>query len=205
MPVCFFDINLKDMMGIGYLILLAGIAAICIFFAKKKKSYSGGIMETSKSPMERVIRVYDMDVARLNDAIDEFINNYAEDEEDERPSAITQDGGAIQLTFSPNLDYISMCYWVNCLVYANDYLVCANEEKKVRFKVYGWYPFGEVQMNEERMPFSNQKVMMYVDQADKECDNISFVTPDGSHYLQPFAIGNNLKSVSSGERYLEVH
>jgi hypothetical protein len=148
--------------------------------------------------MERVIRVYDMDVARLNDAIDEFINNYAEDEEDERPSAITQDGGAIQLTFSPNLDYISMCYWVNCLV-------CANEEKKVRFKVYGWYPFGEVQMNEERMPFSNQKVMMYVDQDDKECDNISFVTPDGSHYLQPFAIGNNLKSVSSGERYQEVH
>ena len=39
--------------------------------------------------------------------------------------------------------------------------------------------------------------MMYVDKDDTEHDNISFVTPDGSHYLQPFAIFNNLKKITS--------
>ena len=40
--------------------------------------------------------------------------------------------------------------------------------------------------------------MMYVDKDDTDHDNISFVTPDGSHYLQPFAIFNNLKPIAGG-------
>ena len=40
--------------------------------------------------------------------------------------------------------------------------------------------------------------MLYVDKDDTEHDNITFVTPYGVHYLQPFAISNNLKLQDCG-------
>ena len=177
-------------MSTTYLLIMAVIAAICIFFARKKNSDAASIKETTMSPSERVIQVYDMDEAKLNDTIEEYTRNYAENEE-EHPTVVIQQDGIIRLTFTAETDYISFCYWVNYLVYCD-------EEKQKRYTVYGWYPFGELEINGERQPFSNQTVMLYVDKNDTQYDNISFVTPDGSHYLQPFAIFNNLKPIVGG-------
>ena len=177
-------------MSTTYLLIMAVIAAICIFFARKKSSDAASIKETTMSPSERVIQVYDMDEAKLNDTIEKITRNYAEKEE-EHPTVVIQQDGIIRLTFTPETDYISFCYWVNYLVYCD-------EEKQKRYTVYGWYPFGELEINGERQPFSNQTVMLYVDKNDTQYDNISFVTPDGSHYLQPFAIFNNLKPIVGG-------
>ena len=169
-------------------VLLLSLVALFVFYLYKKKgSSSSDFKELAMSPAERIIRVYDMDKEQLKNAVDSF-----SDISDDEISAITPEGdNQFRLTFNPSLNYIGMCYWVNYLVYSD-------EEKKIRYKVYGWYPFGEVEINGEPQPFSNQTVMMYVDKDDNEHDNISFVTPDGKHYFQPFAIGNNLKSLDHG-------
>ena len=188
-------------MSTPYLILLAIIAAACLFFARRKKEEnevkSGSFEEKTKVDAERVICVYDMDDERLQKTIDEFVNMYSDNGDVERPS-VRHEGTAYWLSFSSNVDYVSLCFWVNYLVYCD-------EKQQQRFMVRGWYPFGEVLINGEVMPFSNQTIMLYVDKEDKECDNVSFVTPDGKHYLQPFAIRGNLKPLDHGsESYQEM-
>ena len=188
-------------MDTSYLIILAVIAVVCLYFARRKKNGdSGTFKELTKSPVQPVILIHDIDKESLKEAYDHF-SDISEQEvtsiEPEgngfrltfTPSIEPEDNG-FRLTFTPETDYIAFCYWVNYLVYSD-------EEKQKRYSVYGWYPFGEVEIKGEKQPFSNQTVMMYVDKDDTEHDNISFVTPDGSHYLQPFAIFNNLKKITS--------
>ena len=179
-----------------YLIIMAVLAAVCIVLAKAKRKEPDGLKEEKVDDRERVIRVYDMEEAKLADTVDEFLNLYSDRGDVIKPK-VSWENGAFKLTFSAKVDYISMCYWVNYLVYAD-------KESKHHYRVRGWYPFGEVYMKGDKMPFSGQTVMLYVDKDDTEGDNISFVTPDGQHYLQPFAIGNNLKAVGPiGEKYVE--
>ena len=171
-------------------LLLALVALFVFYLYKKNGTKASDFKELTKSPTERVIRVYGMDKEHLQKAIEDFSNI-----SDNLISSISREDDAFRITFKPTTGYIDFCYWVNHLVYSD-------EEKNQRYKVYGWYPFGEVQINGEPQPFSNQTVMMYVDKDDTEHDNISFVTPDGQHYLQPFAIGNNLKPSDSTEEYI---
>ena len=174
-------------MNTSYLLILAAIAAVCLFFARRgKNNSSGSIKELTMSPAERIIRIYDIDKETLKEAYEHF-----SDISEQEISSIEPDGNGFLLTFTPETDYIAFCYWVNFLVYSD-------EEKQKRYKVYGWYPFGDVEINGVKQPFSNQTVMMYVDKDDTDHDNISFVTPDGNHYLQPFAISNNLKPIPGG-------
>ena len=175
-------------------ILLLALVALFVFYLYKKNSTkASNFKELTMSSSERVIRVYGMDKEQLEKAIEDFY-----DISDDLISSISREDDAFRITFKPSTGYIDFCYWVNYLVYSD-------EEKNHRYKVYGWYPFGEVQINGVSQPFSNQTVMMYVDKDDTEHDNISFVTPDGHHYLQPFAIGNNLKPIVNGsESYLRV-
>ena len=174
-------------MNTSYLLILAAIAAVCLYFARRKKNNSSGsIKELTMSPAERIIRIYDIDKETLKEAYEHF-----SDISEQEISSIEPDGNGFLLTFTPETDYIAFCYWVNFLVYSD-------EEKQKRYKVYGWYSFGDVEINGVKQPFSNQTVMMYVDKDDTDHDNISFVTPDGNHYLQPFAISNNLKPIPGG-------
>ncbi len=172
--------------------MLAVIAAACLFFARRKKEEekSSDFEEKTKVDAERVICVYDMDKERLQETIDGFINMYSDNGDVERPT-VRHEGIYYRLSFSSKVDYVSLAYWVNYLVYCD-------EKQLQRFMVRGWYPFGEVLIKGKMMPFSNQTVMLYVDREDKECDNISLVTPDGNHYLQPFAISGNLKLLDQG-------
>jgi hypothetical protein len=173
-------------MNTSYLLILAAIAAVCLYFARRGKTNSSGTLkELTMSPAERIIRIYDIDKETLKEAYEHF-----SDISEQEISSIEAEDGGFRLTFTPETDYISFCYWVNFLVYSD-------EEKQKRYKVYGWYPFGDVEINGVKQPFSNQTVMMYVDKDDTDHDNISFVTPDGNYYLQPFAISNNLKKITS--------
>ena len=175
------------------ILLLTLLAIIIFYFYKKTGSGKNNFKEIPNTSVNRVIRVYDMDKAQLKEAIESF---HDFQDADEQLSIHQESDNQFLLTFPPTLDYIGMCYWVNFLVYSD-------EEKQHRYKAYGWYPFGEVQLNGQPQPFSNQTVMMYVDKDDTECDNVSFVTPDGNHYLQPFAISNNLKPFdNSSEKYI---
>ena len=175
-------------------VLLLVLVALFVFYLYKKKATSSSdFKELTMSPSERVIRVYSMDKEQLEKAIEDFSNI-----SDNLISSISREDDTFRITFKPTTGYIDFCYWVNYLVYSD-------EEKNQRYKVYGWYPFGEVEINGEKQPFSNQTVMMYVDKDDTEHDNISFVTPDGRYYLQPFAIGNNLKPRDTGtENYSTI-
>lgn len=174
-------------MNTGYLLILAAIAAVCLILARRNKNgNSGTFKELTKSPDQPVILIHDIDEETLKEAYDHF----SDVSEQEVLSVEPEDNG-FRLLFTPETDYISFCYWVNYLVYSD-------EEKQKRYTVYGWYPFGEVEINGENQPFSNQTVMMYVDKDDTDHDNISFVTPGGNHYLQPFAIFNNLKPIDGG-------
>ena len=174
-------------MDTGYLIILAVIAVVCLYFARRKKNGgSGTFKELTKSPTQPVILIHDIDKETLKEAYDRF-----SDISEQEVTSIEPEDNGFRLTFTPETDYIAFCYWVNYLVYSD-------EEKQKRYSVYGWYPFGEVEIKGEKQPFSNQTVMMYVDKDDTEHDNISFVTPDGNHYLQPFAIFNNLKPIVGG-------
>ena len=40
--------------------------------------------------------------------------------------------------------------------------------------------------------------MIYVDKDDDKYDNVSFVTPDGNYYFQPFASNYSFKAVKKG-------
>ncbi|MCR5589058.1 MAG: hypothetical protein K6F72_05545 [Bacteroidales bacterium] len=177
-------------MSIVYLLILAAIAAVFLIFARKKSCGGKELVEKTKAGGERVICVYDMDKERLQNTIDEFIGLYSDNGDVERPK-VKSDGKVFRLFFSPALGYVSMCYWVNYLVYAD-------ESRKSRYTVRGWYPFGEVLQNEELLTISNQTVMLYVDKDDRTYDNVSLVTPDGHHYLQPFAVAGNLRPVAKG-------
>ncbi|MBO7576305.1 MAG: hypothetical protein J6T03_02435 [Bacteroidales bacterium] len=174
---------------------MALIAAVCLFFARNNKSGQSKFNESPDLSSPRVIAVFDMDENHLQQTIDEFLNTYTDN--NERPT-VSHSGNISKLTFSPNMDYISLCYWVNFLVYSN-------QNAKNPYKVLGWYPFGQVQLNGKNLSFSNQTIMLYIDKDDHEYDNISFVTPDGKHYLQPFANTANLKpNPHGGEDYLPV-
>ena len=150
--------------------------------------------------MARTSIVYDMEEEKIREVVNDFIDLYSDrdsGQEDEERPAIDSAGEAIRLTFGSTMTYIEMCYWVNYLVYAD-------EGRQHRYDVRGWYPFGEVQIKGEKQPFSDQTVMIYVDKGDKEADNISFVTPDGRHYIHLFAVGGSLRPYSeSKEKYRE--
>jgi hypothetical protein len=173
------------------ILLLALLAVVVFYFYHKTDSGKNNIKELSNTSVDRVIRVYGMDKEQLKKAIDSF----SDISENEGITSITPEGdNQFRLTFNPSLDYIGMCYWVNSLTYSD-------ESVQRRFLVRGWYPFGEVQLNGQLQPFCNQTVMIYVD----EHDNVSFVTPDGKHYLQPFSVSNNLKPLdSSNEKYIPM-
>ena len=188
-------------MSTPYLLLLAAMAALCLYFARRKKDDGVELKETTTSPLDRTIIVYDMEEEKIREVVDDFIDLYSDRDSGhgdmERP-AIDTAGDAIRLTFGSTMTYIEMCYWVNYLVYAD-------EGRRHRYEVRGWYPFGEVQINGEKQPFSDQIVMIYVDKGDKEADNICFVTPDGSHYIHLFAVGGSLRAYSeSKEEYQRV-
>ena len=185
------------MMRIEYLLIMAALAALCLACARrgndaadKTEETGGNFEEMTTSDIERVICVYDMDSTHLQKTINDFLTMYSEDGDIERPS-VSQENGVFKLTFSSALDYLHMCFWVNYLVYSD-------ENQQQRFTVRGWYTFGEAQRKDEVMPFSHQTVMLYVDKADEAYDNISFVTPDGTHYLQPFAANKKFHSVVNG-------
>ena len=174
-------------MNTGYLLIMAVLAAVCLILARRKKNGDTcTFKELTMSLAERVILIYDIDKKALAEAYGHF-----SDISEQEVLAIEPEDNGFRLTFKPETEYISFCYWVNYLVYCD-------EEKQTRYTVYGWYPFGEVEINGEKQSFSNQTVMMYVDKDDTDHDNISFVTPDGRHYLQPFAIFNNLKPIAGG-------
>ena len=136
---------------------------------------------------ERVIRVYDMDILQLTTALRDFAQMYGEDWA--QNVTVTKKDDCFSLTLIPTINYYHFCLWVNYLVYS---------DKNQLFKVRGWYPFGEVKLNNEVQPFSNQTVMIYVDKDDDEYDNVSFVTPDGNYYFQPFASNYSFKAVKKG-------
>ena len=176
-------------------ILLLALLAVVFYFYHKTGSSTNNIKELSNTSVDRVIRVYDIDKEQLKKNVYDF----SDISENEGITSITPEGdNQFRLTFKPSLDYIGICHWVNFLTYPD-------ESEQHRFLVRGWYPFGEIQLNGELQPFSNQTVMIYVDKDDTEHDNISFVTPDGKHYLQPIDISNNLKALNSGnEKYIPL-
>ena len=150
-------------MNTGYLLIMAVLAAVCLILARRKKNGDTcTFKELTMSLAERVILIYDIDKKALAEAYGHF-----SDISEQEVLAIEPEDNGFRLTFKPETEYISFCYW-------------------------------EVEINGEKQPFSNQTVMMYVDKDDTDHDNISFVTPDGRHYLQPFAIFNNLKPIAGG-------
>ena len=174
-------------MNTGYLLIMAVLAAVCLILARRKKNGNHGTsQEQTMPPTERVILIYDIDKETLKEAYDHF-----SDISEQEVSSIEPEGNGFRLTFTPETDYIASSSSVNYPAYAD-------EESPARNTAYASYPFGEVEINGEKQSFSNQTVMMYVDKDDTDHDNISFVTPDGSHYLQPFAIFNNLKPIVGG-------
>lgn len=178
------------------ILLLAFLAVVVFYFYHKTGSSTNNIKELSNTSVDRVIRVYDMD----NEQLKKNVYDFSDISENEEITSITPEGdNQFRLTFKPSLDYIGICHWVNFLTYPD-------ESEQRRFLVRGWYPFGEVQLNGQLQPFSNQTVMIYVDKDDTEHDNVSFVTPDGKHYLQPIPVSNNLKPLdSSNEKYIHLN
>ncbi len=183
-------------MNTGLIIALGVLAFVCLYFAKKKsKNGDNDFKEITVTSGARIIRVYDMDETTLNKEIDGFISIYSDNGDAERPT-INKNGDTFELAFTQQTTYISMCYWINYLVY------CDNS-KQHKHSVHGWYPFGEVMLHGEKQTFSGQTVMMYVEQDDKYYDNISFVTPDNIHYRQPFAISDNLERTDDNVKFEE--
>lgn len=180
------------------ILLLALLAGVFLLLSRKKSTTKKeSLVEATTVEQERVICVYDITEVQIDEVVDEFVNMYSENGDVEKPT-IRQEGDHYRLTFSSKLDYISMCYWVNYLTYSD-------ESRQTVYKVRGWYPFGKVQYGQEPVPFSNQTVMFFVDKDDKEYDNVSFVTPDGIHYLQPFAIADNLSRMDDcTEKYIPL-
>ncbi|MBR5919335.1 MAG: hypothetical protein IKZ83_05520, partial [Prevotella sp.] len=82
------------------------------------------VVEKLPHPIERnqsgrrLILVTDMDNTQLEKAIRDFTELYERnDAHIDQPDSITNRDGAFYLSFSPNLDYDSFCFWVNYLVY----------------------------------------------------------------------------------------
>lgn len=176
------------------ILVLALLAVVVFYLYYKTGSATKNIKELSSTSDDRVIRIYDMNKEQLKKNVYDF----SDISENEGITSITPEGdNQFRLTFKPSLDYIGICHWVNFLTYPD-------ETEQRRFLVRGWYPFGEVQLNGQLQPFSNQTVMIYVDKDDTEHDNVSFVTPDGKHYLQPIPVSNNLKPLdNSNEKYIQ--
>ncbi len=172
-----------------YALVLAGIIIITVCLARcgKFNGKAAELEEVTMSSGERVIRVYDMDINQLTTALRDFAQMYGEDWA--QNATVTKKDDCFSLTLIPTINYYHFCLWVNYLVYS---------DKNQLFKVRGWYPFGEVKLNNEVQPFSNQTVMIYVDKDDDEYDNVSFVTPDGNYYFQPFASNYSFKAVKKG-------
>ena len=169
-------------MNTGYLLIMAVLAAVCLILARRKKNGDTcTFKELTMSLAERVILIYDIDKKALAEAYGHF-----SDISEQEVLAIEPEDNGFRLTFKPETEYISFCYWVNYLVYADE------SDRHRRFQAVGWYPFGQAKQNGVPLPFNNQTVMLYVEPDDSEYDNVSLVTPEGDHYLQPFAINGNL-------------
>jgi len=177
------------MMSTPYLLILAAIAAACIYFAKRKSAPKNDFKELTTDSSERIIRVYDMTEAQLQASINDFKELYSEIVDVELPSVVQEDK-VFRLSFSHDNDFVLMRYWFNHLAFPDG-------KRKHRHHVCGWYPFGEVKLNGKPQPYSNQTVMLFVDKNMKECDNVSFVTPDGNYYLWQFA-DDSVKPVDTG-------
>ena len=110
----FSTLNSKFPMDTGYLIILAVIAVVCLFFARRKKnSSSGTFKELTKSPAQPVILIHDIDKETLKEAYDRF-----SDISEQEVTSIEPEDNGFRLTFTPETDYIAFCYWVNYLVYS---------------------------------------------------------------------------------------
>ena len=171
-------------MNTPYLLILAALAAVLLLMSRRKKGDAKGLVEETLAPGTRLIQVDGMEQTLLQQTIDNMITQYSDGADTERP-LVDINGDTATLTFSPHVDYVSLCYWVNFLVHAD-------ETRQRRFTVRGWYPFGQAKQNDVPLPFNNQTVMLYIEPNDTDCDNVSLVTPEGDHYLQPLPVAGNM-------------
>lgn len=174
-----------------YLAILGVIAAILLLLSRRRKEdNSSSLVENSLSDGERSIIVEGMTSGQLNHIVDSFMQLYQLDNFT-RPQCEEQ-GNALVLTMSKEENLLSMCMWVNHIVYSD-------AKHKRLYKTVGWYPVGEAQYQEHPSSLSGKKVMLCRPPAGDSFDNVLVVSEDGQHFMQN--LGSNLKPTESDVPY----
>lgn len=163
-------------------IVLLLIFAGCSYVKGKKRSQVSTMNQllTDADPTgKRIIRLTQMSEEEVKLAVDGFITTYSQSGDViERPT-IEKVDVCYYLTFKEALGYDLFCFWVNYLTYSD-------KNKRHNEDVTGWLEVSS-QAKGAWEPFAGQQLMFFVPSTDKDFDNVSFMTADGTCYNQVFS------------------
>ena len=169
----------------GFVFALA-ILALCALAACKKSSQDKSskvtmsqLLNDSEGQGLREIAITGWSEERLNKAVESFIQLYGQNGTSVATPAIRSEEGHYVLILPDDTEYDLFCFWVNHLVYSD-------KEQRFNDNVTGWF---EVAPDAEGSwkPFANQTLMFFIPEADREFDNVFFLTEDERCFKQEFA------------------
>lgn len=137
------------------------------------------LLNDSKGKGLREIAITGWSEERLHKAVEGFIHLYGQKGSPVPTPAIRSEEGHLVLVLPDDTEYDLFCYWVNHLVYSD-------KEQRFNDNVTGWF---EVAPDAEGSwkPFAHQTLMFFIPEADREFDNVFFLTEDERCFKQEFA------------------
>jgi hypothetical protein len=177
-------------------LLILGIAVILILVAKfaftnqkpnleKRIRPNDSIKPTKLVENDKLIIVTNLKVDYLKKAIEQFCNNYNQQQYIAIPRLNIFENKYI-ITFPYDIDFERFCYFINYLEYADQ--LCLKPDYKPEVQAWCSTKKGDSWMTEESV---NKRVMLFIPEWDKDYDNVYLTTEDNLGYKIGFALGES--------------
>ncbi|PSG90529.1 hypothetical protein [Aurantibacter aestuarii] len=174
--------NLIIIVIIAFVIIVA-----MLFLNQKTENYSNDVKAFKETDLikmtnNKIVIVKNLKQEYLEKAIEQFID-FSKGENTIKPK-ITIFNDKLVITFPYDIEFDTLCYFINYLEYAHDLSL----KPDYKPEVYGWYKTkkGDEWMTKEIV---NKEVLIFIPETDDEYDNVYVTTEDNLGFKMGFALG----------------
>jgi hypothetical protein len=178
-------------MDYKYLIILVVIAFVImvamIFLKQNTENISNEVKTIEKKDVieitnDKMVIVKNLKQNYLEKAIKQFLD-FNKGVKPIKPK-ITIFNDKLVITFQNEIEFDTLCYFINYLEYAHDLSL----KPDYKPKIYGWYKTktGDKWMTKEIV---NKEVLIFIPETDDEYDNVYLTTEDNLGFKMGFAFG----------------
>ena len=170
------------------IVIIAFVIVVAMLFLNQKtENYSNDVKAFKETDLikmtnNKIVIVKNLKQEYLEKAIEQFID-LSKGENTIKPK-ITIFNDKLVITFPYDIEFDTLCYFINYLEYAHDLSL----KPDYKPEVYGWYKTkkGDEWMTKEIV---NKEVLIFIPETDDEYDNVYVTTEDNLGFKMGFALG----------------